>query len=119
MPSKSIKKPKETERGRPPETAPEGYVTLTEAARCAGVSYATAYKRAKSGDVRSRQAPNGTIFVLADDLEKVTLVERVPTDLPSVTVRVTRAQHKRWSRAAAASDRPLSAWLRDLADAAA
>lgn len=106
------------ERGRPPEVAPPGRVTIAEAAELAGVSYATVYRHVKRGDVRSEQAENSVIYVVRADVGKLQPEKRVRSKKPSVTVRLDPARLKRWE-AAAGRGRSLSEWLGELGDRAA
>lgn len=104
------------ERGRPPEVAPVGHVTIAEAAEAAGVSYATVYKHVKKNLVRSSQAENGAIYIRREDVRKIKLAQRPRSKRPSVTIRLEPDRLRRW--AAAAGDRTVGEWLGELADKA-
>lgn len=105
-----------SERGRPPEVAPAGHVTIGDAAEIAGVSYATVYRHVQSGKVRSEQATNGTIFVVRSDVAKIKRTKRPRSKHPSVTIRVEPKRLQRWE--AAAGDQSVREWLESLADSA-
>lgn len=107
-----------SERGRPPEVAPAGRITIGAAAKLAGVSYATVYRAVKSNGVRHEQAENGVIYVFRADLGKLRPVVKPRSDHPSVTVRLEPAQLRRWE-AAAGAGKSLARWLEELGDKAA
>lgn len=108
-----------SERGRPPEVAPAGRITIGAAAKLAGVSYATVYRAVKSNGVRHEQAENGVIYVFRADLGKLRpVVKPIRSERPSVTVRLEPAQLRRW-QAAAGNGKSVSRWLTELGDKAA
>lgn len=104
------------ERGRPPEVAPPGFVTIKQAAEQASVSYATAYRAVVRDHVRYQQEANGTIYIVLGDVSKIKPVKRKRAKKPSVTIRTEPDRMKRWE--AVAGDRSVGDWLGELADKA-
>lgn len=109
-----------TTLGRPPTEAPPGMLTIQQAADEAGVSYSTAYRHVQNKTVRSRQEPNSSIFVYAQDVPKIGKRPRGERPRDYITLqpdeRTSRAWQKAATKAGAAS---VSAWLIKLANGAA
>jgi len=105
--------------GRPPEVAPAGHVTVSEAAELAEVSYAVAYRHVQDDVVRYRQEKNGTIFIVRADVSKIRPRPRLrkhDAEDPRITIRVKADRLRRWE--ALAGDRSVTSWLCEMADRA-
>jgi len=102
----------EHERGRPPAKAPEGRVTLKDAAALAGVSYATAYRRATSGEIAHWRDGAGVISILSADVDKIYLRPGSDNPRPAISVRPDEKTSAAFARAA--GKLPVSRWLMDL-----
>lgn len=95
MPSKS--KP----TGRPAFIAPDGWVTIQDAADRRGVSYSVVYRHVKQDEVHWKQLANGVILVDENDLKYIAKHEP-PADRDRIPVQLSPnpRRHKAWTRAA-------------------
>lgn len=105
--------------GRPRATAPRGRVTLERAAEMSGLSRATVHRRCVDGTVPYRTEPDGSLSIAQRDVRL--LKPREPSDgdatgRRAVMLRPTVERYAAWERAASA--RPVSVWLGELADQA-
>ena len=105
--------------GRPPVQAPEGCLTIAEAAAKLGVSYSTVYKRLDHvPQLALKETSNGDRFIRAAELERFRPVPReASSDRHGVMLRPANDRYERWAEAA--GNKKVSTWLAELADRAA
>lgn len=92
-------------------------MTLQEAARLAGVSYASAYRRVTAGVVPSERDESGVVTIARRDVRLIKLRPAADNSRRAVMLRPSNERYAAWERAA--GDKPVSRWLMELADAAA
>lgn len=104
---------KQNRRGRPLEVAPQGYVTIREAAAARKVSYATVYRYVAEGTVESILMDNGSRYIKAGDVKKIALRGKRPGRRVFMS-GPTAEQVDRWRRAA--GEIPWSSWAAEVLD---
>ena len=101
-------------RGRPVAEAPEGMVTIRQAAALTGVGPASVYRRVVADLVRYKQSENGTVYIDERDLSLLSNKRPKTKRRVNIWLRVTEEQRAAWL--AAAGNKKLTLWVIAAAD---